>query len=85
MYRDRGGGPSKGGGGGREPLDRKRINDALDKQLEKASPSTSRNNNNNKGSTITTVGATKQMENPNRSSALHVNKNKQIEGTFFFK
>ncbi|KAF3626616.1 Casein kinase II subunit beta [Capsicum annuum] len=37
MYRDRGGG---GGGGG--PLDRKRINDALDKHLEKLSPSTSR-------------------------------------------
>ncbi|CAN4096728.1 unnamed protein product [Withania somnifera] len=37
MHRDRGGG---GGGGG--PLDRKRINDALDKQLEKLSPSTSR-------------------------------------------
>ncbi|GAV71497.1 CK_II_beta domain-containing protein [Cephalotus follicularis] len=49
MYRDRGGGASKSeivGG----PLDRKRINDALDKQLEKSSPSTSRglhNNNNN--------------------------------------
>ncbi|OIT25881.1 PREDICTED: putative casein kinase II subunit beta-4 isoform X1 [Nicotiana attenuata] len=33
MYRDRGGGG---------PLDRKRINDALDKHLEKLSPSTSR-------------------------------------------
>ena len=49
MYRDRvggGGGSSRsemvaGGGGG--PLDRKRIiNDALDKHLEKSSPSTSR-------------------------------------------
>ncbi|KAL6513533.1 hypothetical protein OROGR_021019 [Orobanche gracilis] len=39
MYRDRGGGSSKGG----EILDRKRINDALDKHLEKSSPSTSRN------------------------------------------
>ncbi|OIT07834.1 PREDICTED: putative casein kinase II subunit beta-4 [Nicotiana attenuata] len=41
MYRDRGGGSSKSeivGG----PLDRKRINDALDKHLEKSSPSTSR-------------------------------------------
>lgn len=42
MYRDRGGGSSKpelvGG-----PFDRKRIiNDALDKHLEKSSPSTSR-------------------------------------------
>ncbi|CAA2983200.1 casein kinase II subunit beta-4 [Olea europaea subsp. europaea] len=41
MYKDRGGrgGSLKGG----EILDRKRINDALDKHLEKASPSTSRN------------------------------------------
>ena len=45
MYRDRGGG---GGGGSSKseivggPLDRKRINDALDKHLEKSSPSTSR-------------------------------------------
>lgn len=41
MYRDRGGGSSKSeivGG----PLDRKRINDALDKHLEKSTPSTSR-------------------------------------------
>ncbi|KAH9733522.1 hypothetical protein WN944_017816 [Citrus x changshan-huyou] len=41
MYRDRGGGASKSeivAG----PLDRKRINDALDKHLEKTSPSTSR-------------------------------------------
>ncbi|XP_057979699.1 putative casein kinase II subunit beta-4 [Malania oleifera] len=43
MYRDRGGGPAKSeivGGG--PSLDRKRINDALDKHLEKSSPSTSR-------------------------------------------
>ncbi|XP_055810892.1 putative casein kinase II subunit beta-4 [Solanum dulcamara] len=43
MYRDRGGG---GGSSKSEmvggPLDRKRINDALDKHLEKLSPSTSR-------------------------------------------
>ncbi|CAN1146066.1 Putative casein kinase II subunit beta-4 [Linum perenne] len=46
MYRDRGG---LGGGSGSSrselvggPLDRKRINDALDKHLEKSSPSTSR-------------------------------------------
>ncbi|KAL7238439.1 hypothetical protein ACSBR2_004524 [Camellia fascicularis] len=43
MYRDRGG----GGGSSKseivgEPLDRKRINDALDKQLQKSSPSASR-------------------------------------------
>ncbi|XP_059313050.1 putative casein kinase II subunit beta-4 [Lycium ferocissimum] len=41
MYRDRGGGSSRSeiAGG---PLDRKRINDVLDKHLEKSSPSTSR-------------------------------------------
>ncbi|GMN48286.1 hypothetical protein TIFTF001_017471 [Ficus carica] len=51
MYRDRGAGGGGGGGGGGGsskseivggPLDRKRINDALDKHLEKSSPSTSR-------------------------------------------
>ncbi|XP_077235129.1 casein kinase II subunit beta-1-like isoform X2 [Tasmannia lanceolata] len=39
MYRDRGGGGSKPEIG---PIDRKRINDALDKHLEKSSPSTSK-------------------------------------------
>ncbi|KAJ6722634.1 CASEIN KINASE II SUBUNIT BETA [Salix koriyanagi] len=48
MYKDRGG---FGGGSSRSeivggPLDRKRINDALDKHLEKSSPSTSRGLNN---------------------------------------
>ena len=46
MYRDRGGGggASKAEimGGPSSSLDRKRINDALDKHLEKSSPSTSR-------------------------------------------
>ncbi|KAK2650872.1 hypothetical protein Ddye_018361 [Dipteronia dyeriana] len=40
MYRDRGGSSKSELVGG--PLDRKRINDALDKHLEKSSPSTSR-------------------------------------------
>ncbi|KAJ0112765.1 hypothetical protein Patl1_00055 [Pistacia atlantica] len=40
MYRDRGGGAKSEIVGG--SLDRKRINDALDKHLEKSSPSTSR-------------------------------------------
>ncbi|KAF7810039.1 casein kinase II subunit beta-1-like [Senna tora] len=39
MYRDRGGVGSKSEVG---PVDRKRINDVLDKQLERSSPSTSR-------------------------------------------
>ncbi|KAF5946255.1 putative casein kinase II subunit beta-4 [Camellia sinensis] len=47
MYRDRGGGGGGGAGSSKseivgEPLDRKRINDALDKQLQKSSPSASR-------------------------------------------
>lgn len=46
MYRDRGGGggasKSEIMGGPSSSLDRKRINDALDKHLEKSSPSTSR-------------------------------------------
>ncbi|KAL3337782.1 hypothetical protein AABB24_030088 [Solanum stoloniferum] len=47
MYRDRGGGGGGGGGSSKSemiggPLDRKRINDALDKHLEKLSPSSSR-------------------------------------------
>ncbi|KAL4028087.1 hypothetical protein IC575_011279 [Cucumis melo] len=48
MYRDRGGGGGGGIGGSSKSeivgatLDRKRINDALDKHLEKTSPSTSR-------------------------------------------
>ncbi|XAR54213.1 hypothetical protein NMG60_11029246 [Bertholletia excelsa] len=50
MYRDRGGGG--GGGSSRSevaggPFDRKRINDALDKHLERSSPSTSRGLNGN--------------------------------------
>uniref|UniRef100_A0A5B6YWY0 Putative casein kinase II subunit beta-4 isoform X2 n=1 Tax=Davidia involucrata TaxID=16924 RepID=A0A5B6YWY0_DAVIN len=39
MYRERGGGGSKSAMG---HVDRKRINDALDKHLERSSPSTSR-------------------------------------------
>ena len=39
MYRERGGVGSKSEVG---PVDRKRINDVLDKQLERSSPSTSR-------------------------------------------
>ncbi|KAI7988276.1 Alpha-1,3/1,6-mannosyltransferase ALG2 [Camellia lanceoleosa] len=39
MYRERGGGGSRSEMG---PVDRKRINDALDKHLERSSPSTSR-------------------------------------------
>ncbi|KAK1272839.1 putative casein kinase II subunit beta-4 [Acorus gramineus] len=43
MYRERGGSKSEMG-----PIDRKRINDALDKQLERSSPSTSKGGLNGK-------------------------------------
>ncbi|XP_059633812.1 casein kinase II subunit beta-1-like [Cornus florida] len=86
MYRDRGGGSSKSeivGG----PLDRKRINDALDKHLEKSSPSTSRGLNSNKKekerisipstSTGGGVGKLQQLDHrDNRSSSTLTTKNK---------
>ncbi|KAL8555741.1 hypothetical protein ACS0TY_003522 [Phlomoides rotata] len=66
MYRDRGGGGSSKAG---EMLDRKRINDALDKPLEKSSPSTSRN----KGSAITvpstSTAAGKQFDPRSRTAS----------------
>ncbi|XP_047979257.1 casein kinase II subunit beta-1-like [Salvia hispanica] len=75
MYRDRGGvGSSKGG----DMLDRKRINDALDKHLEKSSPSTSRN----KGSAVampsTSASGGKHIDprNNRSSSTLTTDKNK---------
>lgn len=82
MYRDRGGvGSSKGG----EMLDRKRINDALDKHLEKSSPSTSRN----KGSAVAVpstsaaVGKHIDPRNNRSSSTLTTDKNKCSDGSFF--
>ncbi|CAI9769381.1 unnamed protein product [Fraxinus pennsylvanica] len=72
MYRDRvGGGSSKGG----DMLDRKRINDALDKHLEKSSPSTSRN----KPSTVavpSAAGKHLDQRDTRSSSTLATNKNK---------
>ncbi|XP_022897261.1 casein kinase II subunit beta-1-like isoform X1 [Olea europaea var. sylvestris] len=72
MYRDRvGGGSSKGG----EMLDRKRINDALDKHLEKSSPSTSRN----KPSAVavpSAAGKHLDQRDTRSSSTLAINKNK---------
>ncbi|KAJ9558453.1 hypothetical protein OSB04_013067 [Centaurea solstitialis] len=79
MYRGRGGSSEMVGGGGAS-LDRKRINDALDKHLEKtSSPSTSRvlNINNNKEkeklampSTSTAAGGGgKSFHQDNRSSS----------------
>ncbi|KAL6494146.1 casein kinase 2 regulatory subunit [Orobanche gracilis] len=78
MYRDRvAGGSAKGA----EMLDRKRINDALDKKLEKSSPSTSRN----KGSSVSvpsmSAAAGKHIDTrDNRSSStLNSSKNKLSE------
>ncbi|KAL3613653.1 casein kinase 2 regulatory subunit [Castilleja foliolosa] len=71
----------RGGAKGGEMLDRKRINDALDKHLEKSSPSTSRN----KGSAVpvpsTSAGGGKHMDpRDNRSSStLSASKNKLSE------
>ena len=82
MYRDRGGGGASKAG---EMLDRKRINDALDKHLEKSSPSTSRN----KGSAVsvpsTSAAAGKHVDlrDSRSSSALTASKNKLSEGALF--
>lgn len=82
MYRDRGGGGSSKAG---EMLDRKRINDALDKHLEKSSPSTSRN----KGSAVavpsTSAAAGKHVDprDTRSSSALTASKNKLSDGALF--
>ncbi|KAG8391477.1 hypothetical protein BUALT_Bualt01G0191800 [Buddleja alternifolia] len=75
MYRDRGGGASSKGG---EMLDRKRINDALDKHLEKSSPSTSRIKGSVAAVPSTSAAAGKHVDpRDNRSeSTLSANKNK---------
>lgn len=83
MYRDRGGG---GGGGGSSksemvggPLDRKRINDALDKHLEKLSPSTSRSLK-EKAVPSTSAGGGGKSHFDHRNTS----KNKCSDGRFFF-
>ncbi|KAL6569266.1 casein kinase 2 regulatory subunit [Orobanche minor] len=78
MYRDRGvGGSAKGA----EMLDRKRINDALDKKLEKSSPSTSRNKGSSVSVPSTSAAAGKHIDTrDNRSSSiLNASKNKLSE------
>ncbi|KAL1540061.1 casein kinase 2 regulatory subunit [Salvia divinorum] len=75
MYRDRGGvGSSKGG----DILDRKRINDALDKHLEKSSPSTSRNKGSALAMPSTSASGGKHIDprNNRSSSTLTTEKNK---------
>ncbi|GER49401.1 casein kinase II subunit beta [Striga asiatica] len=67
MYRDRVGGVSAKGGG--EMLDRKRINDALDKHLEKSVPSDSRNKGSAGAFPSTSAAAGKHFDpRDNRSS-----------------
>lgn len=70
MYRDRGGGSSKGGG---DLVDRKRINDALDKQLEKSSAR-------NKAIAVPSTSAGKHVEQRDTRSTLNTSKNKASEG-----
>ncbi|XWS32458.1 hypothetical protein CRYUN_Cryun23aG0160700 [Craigia yunnanensis] len=72
-HRDRGGGSSKSELV-RGPLDRKRINDALDKHLEKSSPSTSRglNSKDKERSSVpsTSIGKPQLDHRGSRSAAL---------------
>ncbi|CAA2972941.1 casein kinase II subunit beta-4 [Olea europaea subsp. europaea] len=74
MYRDRGrgGGSLKGG----EMLDRKRINDALDKQLEKSSPSTSRNKPSSSSIPSTSASAGKHVEHRDARAPSNLNTSK---------
>ncbi|XP_010269851.1 PREDICTED: casein kinase II subunit beta-1-like isoform X1 [Nelumbo nucifera] len=75
MYRDRGGGGSKSEIG---PIDRKRINDALDKVLEKSSPSTSKGLNGKDKDRLsvpsTSAGKPPPDHRHNRSASLSKNK-----------
>lgn len=88
MYRERGGGSSKSeivGG----PLDRKRINDALDKHLEKSSPSTSRalsSKDKERLSVPSTSAGKSQLDHrDSRSAAASLSKNKCSDGLSFLK
>lgn len=69
MYKDRG----VVGGSSRSEIDRKRINDALDKHLEKSSPSTSRALN-NKSVPSTSTGKSQLDHRDARTASLSKNK-----------
>ncbi|GFZ02906.1 casein kinase II beta chain 1 [Actinidia rufa] len=77
MYRDRGGGGGSSkaeiGGG---PLDRKRINDALDKHLEKSSPSTSRNIKDRERVSVPSTSTGKSQQQLDRRDTALPSKNK---------
>lgn len=72
MYRERGAGGSKSevvvG-----PVDRKRINDALDKQLERSSPSTSRTTINGKDMSVLLGKHPADHQRDSRSASLSKN------------
>ncbi|XP_057513528.1 putative casein kinase II subunit beta-4 [Actinidia eriantha] len=80
MYRERGGG---GGGGGSRlemgNVDRKRINDALDKHLERSSPSTSRAFNGKDKQSIFTGAKPPPDHRDSRSASLAENKRSDEE------
>lgn len=84
MYRDRGGGSSKSEIVERT-FDRKRINDALDKHLEKSSPSTSRAKEKERLSVpSTSAGKSQQLDHRDSRSAASLSKNKCSDGLSFF-
>ena len=82
MYRDRGVSGSKLEIG---PLDRKRINDALDKHLEKTSPSTSRglNGREKERLSVPSTSAGKQPDHYRDLRAAPLSKNKYSDGKCF--
>lgn len=85
MYRERGGGSSKSeivGG----PLDRKRINDALDKHLEKSSPSTSKglSSKDKERLSVPSTSAGKSQLDHRDTRAASLPKNKCSDGQCFF-
>lgn len=76
MYRDRGIGGSKSEVG---PVARKRINDALDKHLERSSPSTSRTINGKEFSSQSLLMGKQPSDHKDPLS-----KNNASDGIFFF-
>lgn len=82
MYRDRGVSGSKLEIGS---LDRKRINDALDKHLEKSSPSTSRglNGREKERLSVPSASARKQPENYRDQRSAPLSKSKCSDGKCF--
>ncbi|RAL46187.1 unnamed protein product [Cuscuta campestris] len=83
MYRDRGGGGSSKSEIVGGALDRKRINDVLDKHLEKLSPSTSKSSKEKASTSVAAAGAGGKLQHidhrDNRSSSAFPAKNKCSE------